>query len=171
MLDTTGLSKYPRFKEIIANMPAFLGKYPNVLAALVYYTGLSEARITQLMQPGVGPSVVVVQPQLKDEYDNALLGHYDTQNKVLEISGSWVRGLEATQTPIYTQATGLLLLMTTLHEFVHYGRAADGLNSNTLPNGQEAGLRFEMSISRSGDDIIDKNNAIKWLKFYKYEDY
>lgn len=120
------------------------------------------------MQPGKGPKVVVVEPFLTDSYGREITGHYNSLYNTLMVSGSWARGLEAAQLPVTIKATGLMMLITTFHEFVHYGRAANGLDSDRLPNGEEAGIRFVKSISPIGDEYIRKNTAIKWIEFYKF---
>ncbi len=168
LLDTTGLYKYPKFKQLITNLPGFLAQYPNVKKALAYYTGFSETRVMELMQPGKGPRVVVV--------PNSLLGpdimaQYNSLDKTLEIKESWVLGLQAAQSDITIQATGLLLVITTFHEFVHYGRNINKLSGDYWdPNTgipYEAGWTFEINIDPNAKGI-NRHNAINWLKFYPY---
>lgn len=171
VIDTVNLQNYPKFKSIIKNIPAFLNSYPNVKKALAYYTGFSEAKITALMQPGKGPKVEVI-PFLTDNYGQPVYGFYNNTTKTLQIKESWVRGLDAAQSPLTIQTTGLLLLITTFHEFVHYGRDQNKLTTKIVDpitnEIYEAGLTFEANINPSGQ-VIDHNNAIKWIKYYPFQ--
>ncbi|WP_311951879.1 hypothetical protein [Mucilaginibacter terrae] len=170
LLDTTGLWKYPKFKDIVTDLPGFLKKYPNVLKAIAYYTGFSEAQVKQMMQPGKGPKVVVVH-NLVDGYGLPVLGHYYPVTRTPQIRESYVLGLDAANLPKVYQATGLLLAITTFHEFVHYGRDVNRLSylyyDPETHNSGEAGTFFEMNINPYGNDM-GANNAIQWIKFYLY---
>ena len=166
LIDTTGLSAYPKFKEIITNLPGFLNTYPHVRKALAYYTGFTEAEVMSKMLPGKGPKIQVVTNFPPYKY-----GHYDAFTKTLQINISFINGLEAAQLPKTIQATALLLAITTFHEFVHYGRDNNKLlNKFTNPNSgilEESGMSFERSIDPNSLGI-NKYNAIKWLDFFPY---
>lgn len=170
VIDTANLQNYPRFKSIIKNIPAFLHEYPNITKALAYYTGFSNAKVIELMQPGKGPKVEII-PNLTDRYGHPVFGYYDKAIGTLQIKESWVRGLDAAQSPSTIQATGLLLLITTFHEFVHYGRDQNKLLAEIIDpithESYEAGFSFEMDINPNRE-IINKNNAINWISFYPY---
>ena len=73
IIDTTGLWKYPAFKNLVINLPDFLNKHSNVLDALSYYTGFTKTKIMQLMQPGIGPKMA-----FEDFPDPNKYGQYDT---------------------------------------------------------------------------------------------
>ncbi|HMG07539.1 MAG TPA: hypothetical protein VK609_03465, partial [Mucilaginibacter sp.] len=141
-----------------------LKKYPNITKALAYYTGFSEATILQLMEPGKGPKIVTV-PDLKNSFGVSLYGKYDAETKTILINENFAKGFEVAQSETTIQATALLLAITTLHEFVHYGRDQNKLSD--LFNGYEAGWTFEMNIDPSGTGI-NKNNAVKWINYYPY---
>ncbi|MGB4774700.1 MAG: hypothetical protein WBP45_05995 [Daejeonella sp.] len=88
----------------------------------------------------------------------------------MKIPRCWCE-LDAAQSGKTIQATGLLLAITTLHEFVHFGRHQNQLTSDiydpiTGAKG-EAGLTFEANISHNRDTIND-TNAIQWINYYPY---
>jgi hypothetical protein len=166
LIDTTGLSAYARFKEIVTNLPSFLIAYPNVKKALAFYTGFTEAEVMSKMQPGKGPKIILV-----SNFPSTKYGHYNALNKTLELNLNYINGLEAAQLPKTIQATALLLAITTFHEFVHYGRNFNKLTYDFInPNNgvsTEAGWTFEQNIDPSGLGI-NKYRAIKWLEFYNF---
>ena len=170
IIDVTHLSDYPAFKSMVENLPTFLTQNPEVLNSLSRYTGFSKAKIMQLMQPGKGPKVELVS-NLSDTNGNELLGHYDRANKILQIRKELIVGLDKVQSPKRYKALGMLLAITTLHEFVHYGRDINKLSIRLLMNGisYEPGLLFELSISPPYNyNYISRNNAIEWANFYKF---
>jgi hypothetical protein len=166
LIDTTGLSAYPKFKEIITNLPGFLNTYPNVKKALAFYTGFTEAEVMSKMQPGKGPKII-----LSSNFPSTKYGHYNALNKTLELNINYINGLEAAQSSKTIQATALLLAITTFHEFVHYGRNFNKLTYDFInPNNgvsTEAGWTFEQNIDPAGLGI-NKYRAIKWLEFYNF---
>ena len=168
-LDVSQLGNYPEFKKLVTDLPNFLKKYPNIVKALSLTTGLSEAKIIELMQPGKGPKVVVVD-NLVDENGIGLSGRFDKNNKILQIDGAYVRGLDAVNSPIRYSAIGLMLTVTTLHEFVHFGRDSNNLSDRyTVDSGglYEAGWYFEDSIQPGDIGRLGPETAVDWLKYYK----
>jgi len=169
-LDVSKLGAYPEFKKLVMDLPNFLAKYPNVLKALSYTTGFSEAQIKSLMQPGKGPVVEVVN-DLKDRYGRTVQGQYDPVTNKLLINSPYVNGLDVVQSPIRYQAIGLMLTITTFHEFVHFGRDANNLpvliNANN-GGGSEAGWYFEDAIQPGDIGRIGPENAVEWLNYYKF---
>jgi hypothetical protein len=163
-LDVSGLTNYPKFKALASDLPNFLKKYPNITKALAYYTGFTERQIITLMQPGKGPKVITI-PNLKNTYGIRLYGRYDRLTKTIEIDEGFAKGFELAQSETTIQATGLLLAIITLHEFVHYGRDQNQLTSEF--QGYEAGWTFEMNIDPKATGI-NKNNAIDWINYYPY---
>jgi hypothetical protein len=164
-LDVSALGAYPKFKALASDLPGFLKKYPNVTKALAYYTGFTEAQIITLMQPGKGPKVIAV-PNLKNpRTGNDLYGEYDPATKTISINANFAKGFEVAQSENTIQATGLLLAITTLHEFVHYGRDVNKLTD--LVDNNEAGFTFEMNIDPKKTGI-EKNNAVQWIYYYPY---
>ncbi|GAB3924422.1 hypothetical protein GCM10028827_12370 [Mucilaginibacter myungsuensis] len=122
------------------------------------------------MQPGVGPKIKLV-PHLENQYQTSLFGQYDSKTKMLEINEDYIKALEAASLPRKIQAVSLLLAITTLHEFVHYGRDANGkprLYFDPKDGGVEAGFSFELNIDTTGSGGIDSNTAYRWIKIYPY---
>lgn len=168
-LDVSELGNYPAFKNLVTNLPSFLKTHPNVVKALSLTTGFTEKKILDLMQLGKGPKVIVVN-NLTDSYGNKVLGQYDDVNKILKIESAYVKGLDVVTSPTRYQAIGLILTVTTLHEFVHYGRDISGLDiryNSESGNTYEAGWFFEDSITPSGTTRLQPENAEEWLKYYK----
>jgi hypothetical protein len=169
-LDTTGLWKYPNFKNLVTNLPTLISDYPNILLALTHYTGFTNQQIRQLIKPGVGPKINVT--NLPDKDGRTLFGHYDRDSKILEINLALVNGLDAVNSPDRYKALGLLLTLATLHEFVHYGRDINNMSILVYKDdnkGYEAGWEFEASITPlAPGTTIDRNNAIEWINYYKY---
>ena len=170
LLDTTGLWKYPNFKQLVTNLPELLNNYPNILQALAYYTGFTTQQVIDVMKPGVGPKVSIV--NLPNVNGRTLYGKYDKATQTLQINAALVNGLDAVNSPNRYKALGLLLTITTLHEFVHYGRDINNMSKLVFQNGTgvEAGWMFEMNIQPpgTGDSGINRNNAIEWINYYKY---
>lgn len=138
------------------------------MEALSHFTGFSEGKIKELMKPGKGPKVIVVKNLQNGGRD--ISGLYDPVNKVLKIDDGYVNGLDIVNSPIRYQAIGLLLTITTLHEFVHYGRDINGM-PDRIPSGNgskyEAGVAFEDSITPGNTGALDSYTAIDWLNYYK----
>jgi hypothetical protein len=169
-LDVSELGNYPVFKNLVENLPNFLNSYPNILKALEYTSGFSPKKIKELMQPGKGPKVVVIN-NLKDKDGYDIFGHSDSVSRVLQIDNGYVNGLSVVNNQFRYQAIGLMLTITTLHEFVHYGR-----DINNLPNlikdlsgkkEREAGWYFERSIDYNNIGDLQPETAKQWLKYYK----
>jgi len=166
-LDVSELNNHPKFKELVQDLPNFLKKYPNILKALSYTTGFTEAEIRDLMQPGKGPKVVVVK-DLKDKNGNDILGHFDNVTKKLQVDDGYVNGIDIVKSPVAYQAIGLMLTVTTLHEFVHFGRDSNQL-SNKIEVGNrkyEAGWYFEGAITPDNLGQLGPDTAVDWLKYY-----
>lgn len=162
--DVTALSKYPKFKNLASNLQNFLRKYPNVLKALKEYTGLSEAKIIELMKPGKGPKIVT-KFNLTNK-GNDCYGLFNNVKGEITINENYVKGFEVAQSEAAIQATGMLLTIVTLHEFIHFGRDMNNLSLEI--NGNEAGWVFETNISPRGVTIVDETNAYIWIKSYPF---
>jgi len=170
-LDVSQLSNYPAFKNLIENLPSFINNYPNILKALEYTTGFSPKKIKELMQPGKGPKVVVIN-NLKDNKGNDIVGHYDKNTKTIQIDNGYVDDLSAANTPVKYQAMGLMLIVATLHEFAHFGTNENSLIpviKNRLKDPDyEPGWDFEGIIQpQSGPGYLQPSTAKEWLKYYK----
>jgi len=126
-IDTTRLYKYPVFKELIVNLPAFLKnpKNANILYAIAYYTGFTKEKILNLMQPGVDPKVVVTNlPQ----GNTTTFANYDFSTKAITFHEPLINGLDAVNGAARYNAMVMLMTITTLHEFVHYRRDVNKLS-------------------------------------------
>lgn len=170
-LDASELNSYPKFKALVNDLPNFLTHYPNILKALSLTTGLTEKRIKELMQPGKGPKVIVIN-NLKDADGNDVVGQFDNKNKILKIDNGYVNDLDIANTPTKYQAIGLILTITTLHEFVHFGRDANNLPKRmagvvTGKGSYEAGWYFEDIITAPGSNRLEPANAQEWLRYYR----
>ncbi|MCX2573589.1 hypothetical protein [Pedobacter sandarakinus] len=170
-LDVSELASYPKFKALVENLPIFLNNYPNILKAISLTTGLSEKKIRELMKPGKGPKVRVVNNlKSSDGYD--ILGHFNDKTKILEIDNGFINDLDIANTPTKYQGIGLILSIITLHEFVHFGRDANGLPKRMagLRTGKgsiEAGVYFEDMIMPPGAYPLEPATADGWLRYYK----
>ncbi|WP_322974285.1 hypothetical protein [Pedobacter sp. PF22-3] len=158
-------------KLLVNDLPNFLTHYPNILKALSLTTGLTEKRIKELMQPGKGPKVIVIN-NLKDANGNDVVGQFDNKNKILKIDNGYVNDLDIANTPTKYQALGLILTITTLHEFVHFGRDANNLPKRmagvvTGKGSYEAGWYFEDIIAAPGSNRLEPANAQEWLRYYR----
>lgn len=163
--DVSALNKYPKFKNLASNLQSFLKKFPNVLKALKEYTGLSEVKILELMKPGKGPKIIPI-PNLNYK-GNDCYGMFNKTTGTIEINENYVKGFEVAQSDAAIQATGMLLTIVTLHEFVHFGRDINSLSVDI--NGYEAGWMFESNISPPrGTTKIEDTNAYIWIKSYPY---
>lgn len=171
VIDTTGLSAYPTLKQILMNLPTLVADYPNIKAALAFYTGFTEAQISNLLKPGKGPKLKVA--NLPDRNGKTVLGEFDRATKTLLLNEALVNGLDAVTNPTRYKTLVFLMTITTLHEVVHYGRNVNRLNALVYVNGQnqEAGTTFEMSIQPPGVDGngIDRNNAVEWIRHYEFK--
>jgi hypothetical protein len=148
---------YPRLTVMVKSLYEYVKANADVMFILKTLTGLSDATILDKMQWGKGPTINVVDMTGRFGYFNA------NNPSVLNIDASWVRGLEQANLVSTQEATGFLLAVTVLHEFVHYGRNAAGEPAN--PGGVEYGFSFEQSAYGV---FITPENASKYsYKFYK----
>jgi len=133
VLDLATQIKYPKFTDMLKKLEGFVASDKKVMDALKLYSGFSEAEILTKVKFGQGPQVIIKEMTGQFGYFNR------TENpNVINISASWARGLEAANLVQTRQATGFLLAVTVLHEFVHQARAANGLDRN-----YEYGFGFE----------------------------
>lgn len=92
-------------------------------------------------------------------------------SKCLRQSRDYVNGLDAVTSPARYQGIGLILVVSTLHEFAHYGT-----NENILlpiiaqrlkdPD-YEPGWYFEDNIEPNGVGRLKPENVYEWMKYYK----
>lgn len=150
--------KYPRFTNMVKDLHSFVKNDIKVLDALKKWSGFSETEILEKVKFGQGPEIVIKELNNSDHY-----GYFDESEdpNIVNINASWARGLEQANLVETQQATGFILAVTILHEFVHLGRNANSLDQNTW----EYGYGFEQSAFGT---YITKNNAGKYAyRFYK----
>ena len=171
ILDTSELTNYPAFKALVEDLPNFLNTNPKILKALEATTGFSKTKIMQLMQPGKGPKVRVV-TDLRNSQGDKVIGNFnrDTNPNLLRIDAAYVNGLSSANNTLRIKELGFILLITTLHEFVHYGRATNDLSKFINQPGwgdREAGNYFEDDILPPGATRLEPASVNDWLKYYK----
>jgi cytochrome c-type biogenesis protein CcmH/NrfF len=155
VMDLASQTSYPRFTQMVKELKTFVKNDQKVLDALMKWSGFSESEILEKLTFGKGPKIVI--KEMTDDYGN--FNRYIDPN-VINISASWVRGLEASNLLGTKQATGFLLAVTVLHEFVHQARATNGLDTRSF----EYGVGFENSAFGL---IIGFDNAGKYsYRFY-----
>ena len=122
------------------------------------------------MQPGKGPKVIVIK-NLKDKNGYDILGHYDKATKTLQIDDGYVNGLSIVNSPARYQGIGLILVISTLHEFAHFGTNENALlpviTNRIKDPGYEPGWYFEDAITPTGVGRLMPENAFEWMKYYK----
>lgn len=177
ILSPTYRALYPRFSAIVDQLPAFIKAHPKVLYSLVQYTGFSREQIYQMIQPGTGPTIQIVNSLSSD-----VVGHFQRPNQ-LQINAEWVAQLENSNytspgyilKPATEQAMAFFLTITVFHESVHYGRYLMGMNSNSVTetNGsitvtKDAGEAFESKAFnvRVTDYNVGTTNETSDYMFY-----
>ena len=154
VIDYETQAKYPKFTTLLKDLKGFVKTDTKVLDALKKWSGFSEAEILSKVEFGQGPKIIVKE----------LTGKYGYFNKaenpnIINIDAGWVRGLESANLLSTRQATGFLLAVTILHEFVHQARASKGLDRNL-----EYGVKFENSAFGL---VIESTNAGSYsYRFY-----
>ncbi|WP_185716121.1 hypothetical protein [Larkinella knui] len=152
--------KYPKFTELVRNLPTFVQNNPKVLKALVDWTGFSADKVRELLTFGKGPIVKVMDLRSikgPDVYGHCLCpGVPQTQ---IEIEVAFVNGLENAYFQSTQEATAFLLTVVLLHEFVHWGAMTNGIKEYPMEFGNE----FE---KQAFNLRVTKNNAGKY--YYEY---
>lgn len=135
IIDKSTQDKYPKFTDLIKRLESFVANDKKVMDALIKWSGYNREQILEKVKFGQGPTITV--KELTGKY-----GYFDRAENpdVINIDASWVRGLETANLLETQEATGFLLAVTALHEFVHQSRAANGLDRN-----YEYGYGFEQS--------------------------
>lgn len=128
VVDDTIKQKYPKFADLIQQIPLFLSANPKVMDALVQFTGFTEAQIQTIITDGQGPTLTLSNdPRL--DIANGLFNGLQDANNIL-ISESSVQLWEnKTGIGSFAERSGLAfsIMVTVLHETVHYGRFHNGL--------------------------------------------
>ena len=127
---------YPNFTNVVKNLKTFVKNSPEVMSALQKWSGFTKQQILDKLTFGKGPTVKVVEGL--DSYSSY---NRATNESVLKMSASWVRGLEAAVLPATKRGTAFIIAVSILHEFVHYGTGR-----NNISEGQyDFGWGFERS--------------------------
>jgi hypothetical protein len=148
---------YPRFTEIVKNLKTFVKNNPKVLNALQKYSGFSKQQILDKLTYGSGPTIKV-------EEMTGKFGFYNKNNglNTLHIRASYIRGLEQSFLESTKEATGFLLAVTILHEFVHLGTSQNNISEGVY----DFGFGFE----RDAFNVLvsDENAGSVVIKFNSY---
>jgi hypothetical protein len=138
---------YPKFSHLVDNMDKTVIANPQVLDALIQFSGLTRNQILTDLKPGQGPLV-----KLKDLTNKGAFGSFypPDSETTLNIDSGDVNYFEQKLPPNYisdlnysdqrSQALGYVLALVTLHEYVHYGRHTANL---PLEGDVEFGVQFE----------------------------
>ena len=127
--------QYPRFYEVLEQLPSYLEANPKILLSLSVDTGLSTTKVLELLNVNSPKGQVIALARMKDL---GLTGHLSKTY----INADLVEKFEVLQTAAYIQGTSFLLAVTVLHEFVHWGRASNALKSDG-PKGEDYGNYWE----------------------------
>jgi len=130
----------PKLIQTLQNMRSIVANNPNVLSALMKFSGLTQAQVLDNLTYGSGPLVVIGQP--KDQNGNPVIGQFNSSDpNTLTIDGAFINQLEHTTSDSASAALEFWLSVTLMHEYVHYG---DNLNGNPFVG--EAGTAFENQV-------------------------
>ncbi|MFS4493186.1 DUF6443 domain-containing protein [Maribacter sp. 2308TA10-17] len=147
-LDANTAAKYPRLAEFLKNGIQDVINNPSIVNGLMKYGQLSKEDIKLGLTYGEGPKIIA-------DGLNGAIGEFTpgTNSKEIKIDKDFLQALE--------DATGadadvylLLIAVTILHEYVHYGDDQDGID---YPD--EEGDLFEIDVY--GEDIGDYDSAKK----------
>lgn len=155
MLDPLYASQYPRFTDLVKKLSSYVQSDTKVMEALMMYSGLTQTQIQEKVKYGTGPTIRIVEM-------TGLYGYFSKLENpnVINISASYVRGLEQSNLTSTKQATSFLLSVIVLHEFVHQARASQGLDRT-----YEYGIGFENVAY--GLHITAENAYQYSYRFYK----
>ena len=150
-LSASDQQNYPKFTDLVKNLPSFVEQHERVKNALTNHTNLPWSKMKVLLKFGSGPKLMINELGRSTYYGHTIYPAFP--EGFIEINASYVRGLEAANLNATREATAFLLTVTLLHEITHYG-AVDGGRSETRSN--EFGNDFEREILGT---TITRNNA------------
>ncbi len=160
--------KYKKFAALVDGIEDFLRANPEVLDALAEFTGFSKEKILEIARDGYGPEI-----KLDNDPRNALFnGIYlrSGEPNTIYINENNVRTWEGHQSrllPPQHQYDGLAfsIMVTILHETVHYGRFHNGLPD---PRGHpDQGTAFEKAAFKFEIDY-QYNQPVQYRLYYKW---
>lgn len=151
---------YPKFNQLVkSEIKTYVMQNPNILGALKKVTGLNEDQIKLHLTWGRGPTIKI-EDIPSTFYGSKPIGQFRPKDpNSLFINKSEVMLFE--QNKGFTQeAMWFLLVITVLHEYVHYGDYKfDGILAGT-----DLGDEFEREVY--GRYINDLDDAKKYLEIY-----
>ncbi|HAO06218.1 MAG TPA: hypothetical protein DCQ50_04310 [Chryseobacterium sp.] len=139
-LDTYIRNKYPKFSSIADGLVFFLATNPKVVAALSKYSGFSKNEIMELASNGSGPNI-----KLSNEswtiIANGAFNAKISENTIF-LAEDNVKMFENNFLDARTKySLAFSLMVTILHETVHYGRFQNGM-PDPITN-PDFGTKFE----------------------------
>lgn len=144
---------YPAFTSIVRNLKHFVKSNPRVLDALQNWSGFSKQEILNKLTYRTGNG-----PKIKIEDTGNTYGKYNNKDfpGILKIDKSTIWDLERSVVKHKKDAIAFLLSVTILHEFCHFGIAANGLKNTGRFKMEEEGRAFEYMAF---DVIVSIDNA------------
>ena len=139
-LDSYIRNKYPKFTSIADGLVFFLGSNPKVIAALAKYSGFSKNKIMELATNGSGPSIKLSNESwttIANGMFNAKINDntiFLAEENVAMFENTFFDGKAK-----YSLAFSLMV--TILHETVHYGRFQNGMPDPSSTS--DFGTKFE----------------------------
>lgn len=157
---------YPKLAALIKVLPAFIDQNPKVQQALTQWSGFSISKIKELLKLSTtaGPTLVIY--DIQAQYGQGTVGHCTCPGfpvSRLELDKSVVEEYQHTNSSAPEQALASFIAITTLHEFVHYGTAMNGVNERSA--GMEFGREFEKQLF--GTTMTRANASQFMYKFFK----
>ena len=147
----------PKLIQTLQNIRSIVESNPNVLSALMKFSGRTQEQIMDNLTYGSGPLVVIGQP--KDQNGNPVIGQFNSSDpNTLTIDGAFINQLEHTTSESASAALEFWLSVTLMHEYVHYGDYMDG-----NPFVGEAGTAFENQVFGV---VITQDNAGLLIDFF-----
>lgn len=137
-LSPTYQKRYPRFCALLRDIKPLVDSVPRIKKALLKYTGNNPKSIDDslLFAPGSLPNIVpsILPPELnRISFDvdgpnellkvtATILGRFDPNKKLIEITEYWIIRLEQAKQESYIYGLAFLMVYNMLHELAHYLR-------------------------------------------------
>ncbi|TCD28989.1 hypothetical protein EZ456_02180 [Pedobacter psychrodurus] len=130
--------KYPTLSKIVDALYDKVKNNPKLLAALVKYSKLSEAKVLENLKSGKGPLLLVKTDMPNDRY-----AQFDPNTGHIELSGEYASKLNQFEfDPKVSTMLEFFITSTILHEFVHFGNDLTNITPATI-GFFDAGKQFE----------------------------
>lgn len=151
-------SQYPRTVQVMKQLRGYVKANPAILKALAEYSGYSSMEVLSQLEYFMGDMTLTIEDLSWDSRnpEGITLSSSDIR---LKISNAEV--LETLKTNKKIQSCSFFVAITILHEFVHAGRRANGLNEDAgeMGWGWEEKTFGRVVNFLSADDLYSKN---KW---------